>query len=194
MNKFFYASFGLPVFFTIFLSCFFLPFLQDPSVSFTNSFAASSMPNFLWPSPGYTKITSPFGYRNAPAKGAATYHGGVDIAAPEGSSIVAIADGVISFAGWYGANGYTIIIRHENDFQSTYGHVSPQFLVSVGDTVKKGFVIAKVGPKYIEPKSYTTYQDSHGNYTNGSTTGPHLHFAITQNHKKIDPLSYFSGK
>ena len=141
--------------------------------------------------PKYTTITSKFGYRKAPANGAATYHGGIDIAAPEGSKILSVADGTIYYAGWYGANGYTVIIEHENGYKSTYGHVSPIFIVSVGDFVKKGDIIARVGPKYIEKKSYTKYVDTSGKYTNGATTGPHLHFAISLNNKKIDPKELF---
>ena len=126
--------------------------------------------NYIWPTPGYSKITSTFGYRSAPTTGASTYHGGIDIAAPENSSIISIADGTVSFVGWDGANGYTIIITHSNGFKSIYGHVSPIFLVNPGESVKKGTLIARVGPKYIEKKSYTKFTDKYGNYTNGATT------------------------
>ena len=88
--------------------------------------------------------------------------------------------------GWYGANGYTVIISHENGISSTYGHVSETFIVSVGQKVSKGQIIAYVGPKYVEKKS--KYKDSTVKYTNGATTGPHLHLAISKNGKKIDPL------
>lgn len=89
--------------------------------------------------------------------------------------------------GWYGANGYTVIISHENGISSTYGHVSETFIVSIGQKVSKGQIIAHVGPKYVSKES--TYKDSTGKYTNGATTGPHLHLAISKNGKKIDPLS-----
>lgn len=89
--------------------------------------------------------------------------------------------------GWYGANGYSVIISHENGISSTYGHVSENFIVSLGESVSKGQIIAKVGPKYVSKVS--NYKDSNGKYTNGATTGPHLHIAISKNGKKIDPLT-----
>ena len=89
--------------------------------------------------------------------------------------------------GWYGANGYTVIISHENGISSTYGHLSETFIVSVGQKVSKGQIIAHVGPKYVSKESI--YKDSTGKYTNGATTGPHLHLAISKNGKKIDPLT-----
>ncbi len=92
--------------------------------------------------------------------GASTYHGGIDIGAPQGTPILAIADGTITLTGWNGGNGYCICIDYGNGITSTYGHVSPNFLVGKNDIVKKGDIVANVGPKYIEPKSYTTYKDS----------------------------------
>lgn len=210
----FYTSIFLPIILSIFFSIFFIPFFQNLSINSQknnltsistnkNSHLITSSLNlnlitpnqantiFLWPTPGYSTITSDFGYRKAPTSGAGTYHGGIDIAAPENSSIISIANGTVSFIGWYGANGYTVIIQHLNGYKSIYGHISPVFLVKVGDSVKKGEIIAKIGPKYVEKKSYTTYTDKNGKYTNGATTGPHLHFSITKDNKKIDPKKFF---
>ncbi len=92
--------------------------------------------------------------------GASTYHGGIDIGASEGSKILSIDDGTVCFVGWNGANGYTIKINHSNGYQSTYGHVNPNFIVSLNDKVSKGQHIANVGPKYVSKTSYTTYKDS----------------------------------
>ncbi len=92
--------------------------------------------------------------------GASSYHGGIDIGAMQGSPILAIADGTVSLANWNGGNGYCVIVKHDNDIISTYGHVNPNFVVKKGDFVHKGDVIAHVGPKYVEEKSYTTYKDS----------------------------------
>lgn len=174
MIKNFNISVLTPIILTIFISIFFIPTISNYSnASFSSlapAYSSYYSHSFLWPTPGYSKITSDFGYRNAPTNGAGTYHGGIDISAPENSSIISIADGFVSYVGWYGANGYTVIITHVNNYKSIYGHVSPKFLVSIGDTVKKGDLIAKVGPKYINKKNYTTYIDKNGKYTNGATT------------------------
>ena len=124
--------------------------------------------------------------------GASTYHGGIDIGAKEGSNIYAIASGIVTKASWGGANGYCVIIDHQNGFTSTYAHVSPNFIVNVGNKVYQGQHIANVGPKYVDNKTYTTYKDSTGRPTNGATTGPHLHFAITKDGKKVNPQNYYN--
>lgn len=97
MKKLFLSSFGLPIFLSIFISIFYIPFasISDENISFTNNSIFSS---YAWPTRSYTTITSNFGYREAPTNGASTYHGGIDIAAPEGSNISSIADGSVSFA------------------------------------------------------------------------------------------------
>ena len=97
---------------------------------------------------GYTYITSYFGYRGLPTVGATTYHAGVDIGAPEGSKFIAICDGTITFADFLGGGGYTITLTN-NNMKVTYCHVSPNFIVKVGDTVLKGQVIGNVGPKNV---------------------------------------------
>lgn len=176
MKNLFYFSLSLPIILSIFISCFFIPafstdststFIQSLNSSYSTNFGVNS---FIWPTPNYTNITSYFGYRNSPITHKKAYHGGIDIAAAENSSILAIDNGFVSYIGWYGANGYTVILSHENGYKSIYGHISPEFIVSLGEDVKKGNIIAKVGPKYIPKKSYTTYQDSTGKYTNGATT------------------------
>ena len=98
----------------------------------------------------------------------------------------------MSFVGWYGANGYTVIIDLDNGAKCIYGHISPKFKVSRGDKVYKGQEVASVGPKYIEAQSYTIYTDSNGKTTNGATTGPHLHFAISVGGIKIDPRALYN--
>lgn len=175
MNQNFYFSLFIPVVLSIFISIFFIPYLTNSPVNLGVSIALTPNSNafnkFLWPTPGYTKITSPFGYRKSPTVGAGTYHGGIDIAAPQNADILAIDTGFISYIGWDGANGYTVTITHSNGYKSIYGHISPNFIVSTGDSVYKGQKIATVGPKYIEPQSYTTYIDkTTGKYTNGATT------------------------
>ena len=124
--------------------------------------------------------------------GASTYHGGIDIGAKEGSNIYAIASGIVIKASWGGANGYCVMINHQNGYISTYAHVNPNIIVSVGERVYQGQHIANVGPKYVEEKSFTTIKDSTGRPTNGATTGPHLHFAISKDGKKVNPQSFFN--
>ena len=205
MQKSFLLSFLFPIIFSIFISIFIIPAVvnelnkQGIIVNLESSeltFVASDLffetnNSFSWPTPGYTYITSGFGYRKSPATGAATYHGGIDIGAKQGSKIIAIANGKVISAGWGGANGYCIIIDHGNGYKSTYGHVDPNLIVQKGDSVFKGQTIAYVGPKYVAQKSYTTYKDSTGKATNGATTGPHLHFAVSKNGTKIDPKTIF---
>ena len=69
---------------------------------------------YIWPVIGYNRISSYFGKRNAPTKGASIYHSGIDIAAPTGSNLVSIFDGKIIYVGFNGASGYTIIIQNGN--------------------------------------------------------------------------------
>ena len=116
---------------------------------------------------GYTTITSKFGYRTSPTLGASSYHGGIDIAAPVGSNIIASCSGKITFTGFSGAGGYTVTIKN-NNLSISYSHVSPTFLVHVGQHISKGDIIAKVGPKNVYGVANNPYKDSNGNPTNRS--------------------------
>lgn len=119
--------------------------------------------------------------------GASSYHKGIDIGAPEGSDLIAICDGEITYTGFLGGGGYTITLS-ANNMKITYCHVSPIFIVKVGDFVLKGQVIGKVGPKNVYGVLGNQYYDSDGKPTNGATTGPHLHFGIRINDEYINPL------
>ena len=79
---------------------------------------------------GYTSINSFFGKRVSPTAGASSFHKGIDIGAPEGSPLVAIIDGKITFASFLGGGGYTITLSNE-DMKISYCHVSPLYLVNV---------------------------------------------------------------
>ena len=103
---------------------------------------------YVWPIPGYTKITSPFGKRVSPTAGASSFHKGIDVSAPKDTKLYAICDGKITYVGFLGGGGYTITLTADN-MKITYCHVSPQFIVSIGDEVKKGEWIANVGPKNV---------------------------------------------
>lgn len=77
----------------IFICVFFIPVIYSESNSNLNTEVLATNPDgFVWPAPGYTKINSYFGKRNAPTAGASSYHKGIDIGAPEGSSFIAVAD------------------------------------------------------------------------------------------------------
>lgn len=193
MRRLFFLSFLLPVILTLFISIFIIPavYSQSYAIKYNNNIVNLTQKQvYIWPVPGYNTITSNFGYRVSPTSGASIYHGGIDIGASQDAEIHAIADGTVKFIGWNGANGYTVMISHKGNVVSTYGHISDTFLVSTGDTVCQGDVIAKVGPKYIDGPANNPYKDSTGKTTNGATTGPHLHFAISINNKKVNPIDY----
>ena len=126
--------------------------------------------SFRWPC--YGTLTSYFGYRNAPTRGASTNHGAIDIANGYGTPIYASDGGTVIVAGWQGGLGYSVTIDHGNGFQTIYGHNS-SLLVRVGDHVYKGQQIAKMG-------------------STGISTGNHCHFAVKYYGTYVDPLNYLS--
>ena len=124
--------------------------------------------------------------------GASTFHKGIDIGAKEGTKLYAICDGEITFADFLGGGGYTITLS-KDDMKITYCHVSPNFIVSVGDQIKKGQHIADVGPKNVYSIPNNPYKDKDGKPTNGATTGSHLHLGVRVNNQYVNPLSLFSN-
>lgn len=108
---------------------------------------------------GYHTITSPFGRRISPTTKKISTHSGIDIGASQNSLLYSASDGIVSFVGFNGANGYSIHIVSEN-FTFIYGHVSPNFIIKTNDIVTKGQIIGKVGPKYVEKTSNNKYTDS----------------------------------
>lgn len=147
--------------------------------------------NFIWPLPNYSYISSYFGYRDSPTVGASSYHSGIDIPAPEGTPILAVCSGKVSFASWGAGGGYTIVVEN-NNIKVSYCHVSPTFIVSRYDFVNAGDVISTVGPKNVYGIENNPYKDSFGNPTNGATTGCHLHLSIKVNDKNVNPLDFIS--
>ena len=127
---------------------------------------------FIWPCPASSRITSGFGERESPTAGASSNHKGIDIGASTGSNIVAAAGGTVTIATYSYSAGNYVMINHGGGVSTVYMHCS-KLLVSVGDTVKQGDVIAKVG-------------------STGYSTGPHLHFGIRQNGSYVNPLQYVS--
>jgi murein DD-endopeptidase MepM/ murein hydrolase activator NlpD len=119
--------------------------------------------HFINPCPA-GRLTSTFGYRWG------RMHWGVDLACPVGSTVRAADGGTVVFAGWNGAQGYTIEINHQNGFLTRYCHLS-RILVHVGQKVYEGQTIARSG-------------------NTGYSTGPHLHFEIEKNGVHVNPLNY----
>lgn len=125
-----------------------------------------------WPVPGYTRITSNYGMRTHPITGIYKLHTGVDLGAPMGANFVAANDGVVTKAGYNGAYGNMVIIDHGGGISTLYAHGS-EILVTVGQTVKKGDVILKVG-------------------STGYSTGAHAHFEVRVNGQVVNPLPYIT--
>ena len=189
--KLFYCILAVIIILTIFITCFFISFINAANITqFNREEITISNKGFAWPIPGYTTITSQFGKRSSPTAGASAFHKGIDIGAPEGTYLVAAVDGTITFASFLGGGGYTITLSYDN-MKITYCHVSPNFLVYVGQDVKQGEIIAQVGPKYVYGVKGNTYKDENGIPTNGATTGCHLHFGIRVDNEYVNPLNFY---
>lgn len=128
--------------------------------------------SFTWPCPASSRITSNFGARSSPTEDASSNHKGIDIGAPTGTNIVAAASGTVVVSTYSYSAGNYIMINHGGGVYTVYMHAS-KLLASVGDTVERGEVIAKVG-------------------STGYSTGPHLHFGIRVNGTYVNPRQYVS--
>ncbi|MCS6922372.1 MAG: M23 family metallopeptidase [Elioraea sp.] len=115
------------------------------------------------------RISSGFGLRTHPILGFDRHHRGVDFAAPAGTPVFAAGDGTVTFAGWRGDYGRTVMIRHAGGYDTLYAHLST-ITVRPGAAVRQGQVIGRVG-------------------ATGLATGPHLHFEVHRNQVAIDPRS-----
>ncbi|MCO6497486.1 MAG: M23 family metallopeptidase [Chitinophagaceae bacterium] len=123
--------------------------------------------------PFYGKITSSYGFRDNPfGKRNVEAHKGLDIRAPMGAPVKAMAKGVVTFAGRNGGYGNCIVVKHANGYETLYGHLS-KILVSKGQQIEIGQQIGKVG-------------------STGRSTGPHLHYEVHRNGKKVNPKSYLT--
>lgn len=162
--------------------------ISNPEIS--ESFDMSNS-LFYWPVPGYTRISSYFGKRNSPTAGASSFHQGIDIPAPAGTNLVAVFSGTVTYIGFNGSGGYAIHLKN-NNLQFIYHHVSPNYIIKIGDFVYSGQVIGHVGPKNVYGVKNNPYKDSSGKPTNGATTGPHLHFTIKKDGRAVNPLNYYS--
>ena len=143
---------------------------QNTSIYSDSTNSSAVISNGSWPVPGYSRISSPFGYRIHPVLGVKKLHTGIDIPAPTGTPAVAVSSGTVIYSGVQGSYGNTVMIRHDNGLVSLYAHNS-SLVVNVGDKVEKGQVVAKIG-------------------STGRSTGPHLHFEIRVNGTVQNPLNY----
>ena len=128
-------------------------------------------PTYIKPISG-GRLSSSFGRRSRPTRGASTYHKGIDWATPTGTAVYASCGGTVARAGWGSGYGYVVYINHPDGRQTRYGHLS-KVLVSVGQTVTQGQKIALSG-------------------NTGVSTGPHLHFEILINGSQVNPLEYMN--
>jgi murein DD-endopeptidase MepM/ murein hydrolase activator NlpD len=115
-------------------------------------------------------ISSYFGRRADPFTGYSAVHRGLDFAGPEGTKVISVAAGLVTFAGERAGYGEMIEINHGNGLATRYGH-NEQLLVKQGDMVRKGQEVALMG-------------------STGRSTGPHLHFEVLKNGTQVDPLRF----
>lgn len=125
-----------------------------------------------WPVPGYTRITSEYKMRVHPITGVYKLHTGVDISAPMGANFIAANDGVVIRAEMNGAYGNMVVVDHGGGISTLYAHGS-EILVQVGQTVKRGDAVLKVG-------------------STGYSTGAHAHFEVRINGVTTNPLPYIT--
>lgn len=128
-------------------------------------------PTYIKPLSG-GRLSSQFGRRSAPVRGASTYHKGVDWATPIGTTVVASSAGTVVKAGWGSGYGYVVYINHADGRQTRYAHLS-KVLVKVGQSVSQGQRIALSG-------------------NTGRSSGPHVHFEILIGGSQVNPLKYLN--
>ncbi|MFD2638491.1 peptidoglycan DD-metalloendopeptidase family protein [Piscibacillus salipiscarius] len=120
-----------------------------------------------WPAASET-VSSHFGYRTDPFTNTGSFHSGIDLAGPLGTDIYVAGDGIIEFAGYQGAYGYSILVDHGNSYKTRYSHLN-EVKVKKGESVTQGQLIGSMG-------------------TTGRSTGVHLHYEVIKNGKHIDPF------
>ncbi len=118
-------------------------------------------------------LSSRYGMRTDPFTGKRDFHAGIDFAGKEGSPVVATAAGVVTWAGTRSGYGKLVEINHGSGYITRYGH-SRKILVKIGDTVKKGQIIAEMG-------------------STGRSTGPHVHFEVLINGRTVNPAKYIQA-
>ena len=148
-----------------------IPFKQGDKIQYWEADGASLRKMMLKAPLKFTRISSRFSYRRLhPVHRVYRPHTGVDYAAPSGTHVHAVADGVVTFKGWNGGGGNTIKIKHAGGYVTGYMHLRGYAKgISVGTRVSQGQLIGYVG-------------------STGTSTGPHLDYRVWKNGTPIDPL------
>lgn len=123
-----------------------------------------------WLLPVRGVLTSRYGYRTDPFDGSRRMHRGIDLAAPDGSPVVASAKGKVILSSFEPGYGHTVIVEHDGGLTTRYAHLASR-LVSEGDWVNRGQMVGRVG-------------------STGRATGPHLHYEIRRRGEAIDPQEF----
>jgi len=118
-------------------------------------------------------LSSYYGNRIDPFTGKKTFHKGVDFAGKQGSDVIAVADGIITWTGKRSGYGQLVEIDHGNGYVTRYAH-NKKLLVKVGDRVKKGQTVAAMG-------------------STGRSTGPHVHFEVLRDGKAVNPYNFIKS-
>ena len=118
-------------------------------------------------------MSSPSGERVDPISGKKAWHEGMDFAGAKGSEVIAVANGVVVFAGYRDGYGQMVEISHGKDLRTRYGH-HEEVLVHAGQSVKRGDVIALMG-------------------NSGRSTGPHVHFEVLKEGRPVNPARYVNA-
>lgn len=146
----------------------------DPDGSIPVLYAATDKSRFLlWPAAGSSTVSLsfPYGWRETP--GGSVFHPGIDIPGKRGTPVTAAAAGTVEDAGFNADDGHFLILSHDGNLTTKYSHCQ-EILVSAGETVEEGAVVALLG-------------------SSGMSTGPHLHFEVRENGEARNPISYFSA-
>ena len=118
-------------------------------------------------------ISSYYGMRADPFTGRRTHHDGIDLAGKQGSEVIAVASGIVTWAGKRYGYGNLVEINHGNGYVTRYGH-NDKIEVTVGDDVKKGQTISRMG-------------------STGRSTGPHVHYEVHKHGRSVDPMKYVNS-
>jgi murein DD-endopeptidase MepM/ murein hydrolase activator NlpD len=152
-----------------------LPPTETPAISSASSVLQLGTAYALgWPVAQATRVSSPFGWREHPTLGKGQLHTGVDLAVALGTSVKAVAPGVVTRASEDDLNGQIVIIDHGFGVATAYCHNS-RLLVRVGQRVQAGELISESG-------------------TTGRSTGPHLHYQLELGHRPVDPFNFRGTK